>query len=211
MAAVVALLTGYPWFAVGAGLVSLASFAWVLAFRFDTLQRSIESELQVEESNAFEKTLDALAIRLRADRDYRTKDALSIARASRESFQKWVVQSELPIHSLELQKKFDSLFQAFLDQLNRSLELFEQSDRLSGKSRDTILQERETCVAEIMAAANQLQRAAEHSEAAIRSRKDGDLAPLQEELEASLRIAKRVEERLQEWEESGPPPIRESQ
>lgn len=207
----VAFWVGFPWIGLVAGLVTAASFTGILSFRFDAMQRSIESELRREQAIAMEQSLDALAIRLRADRDYRTKDALNVARASRESFLKNMEQSELPIQSLELQKQFESLFDAFVEQLKRSFDLFEQADRLSGPSRDTILQQRETCVTEITEASSQLHKAAEHLGNVIRSRKETDLAPLQEELEASLRIAKRVEERLKEWDESISPSLRENE
>ncbi|AMV31185.1 hypothetical protein VN12_03640 [Pirellula sp. SH-Sr6A] len=208
---VVSFWIGYPWLGLGASLVTAASFAGLLAFRFDALKRSMESEAEDEQARLLEQALDMLATRLRADRDYRTKDALSIARASRESFRKSRMQNELPIQSVELQKQFDSLFEALIEQLERSLELFEQADKLSGSARDTILQARESCVAEITTASIQLHKAAEHLGNIIRSRKEEDLAPLQEELEASLRIAKRVEERLREWDESISPSLRENQ
>jgi signal transduction histidine kinase len=211
VAAIAAFGVGYPWIAVGACGVAVASFVGLVTFRMDAMRASIEAEMTEQEAAGLDRLLEELAVKLRVDRDYRTKDALSIGRAARETFREVASSNEVPFQTRELQKQFDSLFSAFMEQLRRSLVLFEQADRLVGESRDGVLKERETCVEEIQSAAQQMQKAAEHLENLSRSKREADLAPLQQELEASLRIAKRVEERLREWDTSVSLPERETQ
>jgi hypothetical protein len=200
---------GYPWIALGACCVALATFVGLVTFRLESMRSAIESDMAEQQAVGLDRVIEDLAVKLRVDRDYRTKDALAMGRAARASFREFASGNELPLQTRELQKQFDSLFGAFVEQLLRSLALFEQADRLVGELREGVLQQRETCVAEIQSAAQQLQKAAEHLENLSRSKREADLAPLQLELEASLRIAKRVEERLREWDNSASSPERE--
>lgn len=209
--AIAAFFVGYPWIAVGACGMAMASFVGLVTFRLDAMRASIESELVQRQEAGVDRAIEELAVKLRVDRDYRTKDALAMGRAARETFREVASKNELPFQARELQKQFAALFDALLEQLQQSLMLFEQADTLAGESRKGILEQREVCVGEIQSAAQQLKRAAEHLQNLSRSKREADLAPLQQELEASLRIAKRVDERLREWDASVSSPEREPQ
>ncbi len=203
--AVVAGGLGYLPVAIVAGTTAIGILLVRVAFGFEQLKNEAEVEIAKGARQALEEQLDQLANRLRADRDYRTKDALTLARDSIREFETYASQSDLKYQTLEIGRQMQDLFQATTELLEHSLQLFEQADRLVGDQRQAILDQREASVAQSLQAAEKLQGAAKHFRELVQSSRDADVQPLQDELDTSLRIARRTEERMRELENSTDP------
>ncbi|MBP86301.1 MAG: hypothetical protein CMJ64_06250 [Planctomycetaceae bacterium] len=97
--------------------------------------------------------------------------------------------------------RVEKLFQACIDQLRRSHELWEQAHDCRGDETQRVLDEHEKMVGEVASTTAQVVRAVDHFRRMKEQRDDDDdLHPLREELDESLRVARVVEERMAAWE-----------
>jgi hypothetical protein len=100
----------------------------------------------------------------------------------------------------EIGKQLDHLFWTAIKQLEYSLKLFHQADRLVDGQRIHVLQERESVILELQSSVDRMRQATTHFRQWSNSEQGLDLKPLQDELDASMRVAKRTEERMRELE-----------
>jgi hypothetical protein len=182
-------------FAVCSGVI-----AYRLAFGFDKI-----TELAANDSTAAQKELevaqlDKLQDQLRVDRDFRTKDILAATRQLRSEFQELASSPEMKQRANEIGKQLDHLFWTAIKQLEYSLKLFHQADRLVDGQRIHVLQERESVILELQSSVDRMRQATTHFRQWSNSEQGLDLKPLQDELDASMRVAKRTEERMRELE-----------
>jgi signal transduction histidine kinase len=201
----VAVFTGGVWIwvaAVAAG-VAVAVVATKLAAGVESLEETALQEETEERSQREEAQFEELQRKLRSDRDHRTKDCLVTAREARKEFMELAKRDGLAHRTLEIGKQFDQLFWATIEQLEHSLKLYDLADRLVDKRRDEILREREVVVSDLLSSADRLRQVTTQLRQISQEEREVDLKPLTDELDASLRIAKRVDERLKELE-NGP-------
>lgn len=198
----IASLTGgvWVWVAVAFGLLALGSVAVQLASGVEGLEKQASDDLAKIQLAREEARLSELQTRLRADRDHRTKDCLGLARQARADFQAALNKTESRFAMLQFGKQFDQLFWATIEQLEHSLKLYEQADRMVDAGREKILQERETLVGELAVAADRLRQVADKIRIKSTTDRDADIGILTKELDDSLEIAKRVDQRLKELE-----------
>ncbi len=151
---------------------------------------------------AEEDKLDQLQMRLRADRDFRTKDYLTLLRTCRSEFEEFAKRPGIAIQSQEIAKKVRQLFWSAIEQLEQSLKLKLLADRLVGDEKKKILEQRENALGEIRVSIEHMQSAVSHYQELMNREQNTDLGGLRDELDASLRVAKRTEERMRELEGS---------
>ncbi len=149
-----------------------------------------------------EDKLDQLQYRLRSDKDFRTKDYLTLLRTCRNDFEEFAKKPGIVIQSQEIVKQVRQLFWSATEQLEQSLKLHGLAERLSGEQRKKVLEEREQTLSEIRVSIEHIQSAVKHYEELMDKEQQSDLGSLRDELDASLRIAKRTEERMRELEGS---------
>lgn len=159
----------------------------------DIVRRDQENVLKAEEAK-----LEELQQRLRIDRDFRTKDYLTLLRTCRTDFEQIAKKPGIALQSHEIVKKMRQLFWSSIDQLDRSLKMFELSERLIGDQRKKVLEDRERVLAEISESIDHMQTAIQHYQKIVDKEQETNLDELQSELDASLRVAKRIEERMKE-------------
>lgn len=201
----IASLSGgvWVWVAVVFGLLAVGSVAVQLAAGVEGLENKASDDLAKIQLAQEEARLSELQTRLRVDRDHRTKDCFGLAKQARADFQAAISQTESRFAILQFGKQFDQLFWATIEQLEHSLKLYEQADRIVDARREKILQERETLVGELALASDRLRQVADKIRIKSTTDRDADIGSLTKELDDSLEIAKRVDQRLKELE-SGP-------
>lgn len=186
------------------GLVGvLGSIGWFSTrtlFQLDSIKQKILQDEIDKKKRADEDKLDSLLQRLRIDKDYRTKDYLTLLRTCKADFEAIAAQPGIAIRSMEIAKQVRQLFWSAVDQLENSLKLFSLADRLAGQERNKVLAEREQVLAEIKDAVDHLQSAVKHYRDLMEQEQHTDLSALRDELDMSLKIAKRTEERMREFD-----------
>ena len=149
-----------------------------------------------------EEILDQLQFRLRSDRDHRTKDYLTLLRTCRSEFEKFAKSPGIVIQSQEIVKQVRQLFWSATEQLEQSLKLHALAERLSGVEKKKVQEQREYSLGEIRESIEHMQSAVKHYQELMNKEQQSDLGSLRDELDASLRVAKRTEERMRELEGS---------
>lgn len=181
----------------------LGGLGWMMTRMIFQVESITEKAMQAE----FEKKLrdesrllDALASKLRTDRDHRTQDYLTLLRSLREEFEEVANKQGTQFRSAQVREKVGLVFGAAVDQLQQSFRLWDLSENLVGSARDKILADRELVLGEIEATIDRLQGTVQQFRSLIQSDEKVDLTTMSDELEATMRIARRTEERMREIE-----------
>ena len=149
-----------------------------------------------------ENKLDQLQSRLTSDRDPRTTDYLTLLRTCRSEFEEFAKSPGIVIQGQEIVKQVRQLFWSATEQLEQSLKLHALAERLSGVEKKKVHEQRENKLGEIRESIEHMQSAVKHYQELMNKEQQSDLGSLRDELDASLRVAKRTEERMRELEGS---------
>jgi len=190
------------WFACAAGaLGSFGTYVTRLVMDNGKTARAVLAEEELGEQRAGESALDALDKRLvEADNDPRPETALRDMRALMRAFDDFIGKADSPNAPavIEVRSRVRQLFDYSIRSLERTLQLGDTAKLLNmPTARKPLLAQREKIIEDIEACAKQfgdtlatLQRldSGNHS--------GSDLSRLRDDLDQSLQIAGRVEERL---------------
>ena len=200
------------WAVGGTAVLNIAGLALVLggvgwlATRVIFLMEDVAAKILRDDAEKVikveEEKLDQLQFRLRSDRDYRTKDYLTLLRTCRSEFEEFAKRPGIVIQSQEIVKQVRQLFWSATEQLEQSLKLHALAERLSGAEKKKIQEQRENTLEEIRESVEHMQSAVQHYQELMNKEQQSDLGSLRDELDASLRVAKRTEERMRELEGS---------
>lgn len=177
--------------------------AWLVAGTVLNVEALTDQALaaQQQASQASEnQQLDLLARQLRTDRDHRTQDTLTLLRSLREDFELAASRPGVERRSARFREQIGLVFQATVEKLRESYRLMQQSETVVGQPRQQFLDQRETVVAQAMETTNKLRDITQQFMAAIQDDSQANMESLQKELELSLEIAKRTEQRMKELE-----------
>lgn len=189
--------------AAAAGI--LGGLGWMATRIIFKIESITEDAMRFEQEQAIKKEneqLDRLMQKLVLDKDERTQDYLILLRSLRDDFQTHTVQPGVQMRSARIREQVSEIFHAAVEQLGNSHKLWELSENLSGEARRKVLANREQVLQEISATVDRLQTAVTQIKEMIRQDKKADLASMREELEATMRIARRTEEKMREIENS---------
>lgn len=196
--------TGGSGYMTGAAVVGvLGGVGWMLTrmiFKVeDITEKAMEAEAKKlrDEEN---RRLDALAQKLRTDRDHRTQDYLTLLRSLQHEFEEASSRPGVQFRSARMREQISKVLGAAVDQLAQSYRLWELSENLVGDARDKVLHNREKVLEEVEETVDRLKLTTDHIKEVIASDSQVDLAAMRDELETTMRIAKRTEERMREWE-----------
>ena len=188
----------------GAAVVGiLGGVGWMLTRMIFKVEAITEEALQAELDKLLRdehEALDLLARHLRTDRDHRTQDYLTLLRSMRDQFEKAAHQPGVQFRSARIREQVGLVFKAAVEQLRQSYRLWELSESLVGDARSKILAGREQVLTEIGATVERLQATVDQFQELVSDDHKVDLVSMREELEATMRIAKRTEERMREIE-----------
>lgn len=186
------------------GLVGVLGGVGWLATRVIFLADDVAAKILREDGQkivqAEETKLDDLQYRLRVDRDFRTKDYLTLLRTCRSEFEEFAKKPGIAIQSQEIVKQVRQLFWSAIDQLEQSLKMHSLADRLKGDQKSSVLGQREHILTEIRESIDHMQSAVKQYQELMNKENNNNLNSLRDELDASLRVAKRTEERMRELE-----------
>lgn len=183
----------------------LGGVGWMatrMVFKLDEITARTMAYMNEQQRREENSRLDELAKKLRNDRDYRTKDYLTILRDCRNEMETLAAQPAIQARSIEVLQQVRQLFWAAIDQLEQSYKLFELSERLVSDERKEVLERRDEIVKSVNTSVDRLQSAVDQFRSLAKREQNLDLNELRDELDVSLKVAKRTEERMREIEES---------
>ena len=187
-----------------AGLVGvLGGLGWMATraiFQTEKITHDTIRKLQTQALQAEQAELDRLDHLLSQDTDDRDQELLRMLRLHRAQFEELASQPEIAIRSQDILGRAKQLFAAAVNNLYESYKLLEQARKLSARDQRSLLIQREQLLKEIHASVEHLQSSLEQYKNLTKKSTGSELSQLRDELEESLRIAKRTEERLRELE-----------
>ncbi len=194
---------GSAYLTAAAAVGILGGVGWMLTRMIFKVEDITEGAMQaalddkLREENA---ALDQLARQLQTDGDHRTQDYLTLLRSLRSEFEKAAHKPGVQFRSARVREQVSLVFGAAVEQLRQSYSMWELAESLAGDARKKILHNRERVLAEIAVTIERLQATVEQFEQLVRSNDKADLAAMRDELEETMKIAKRTEERMREIE-----------
>jgi hypothetical protein len=181
-------------------LASVGSLATQCIFYLDEHTRRAFASLEAEALAEQERKLDNLYRRLRKDDDPRDDELLKQLRSLYRTFQQdteWVKRMRQQ-SAVEIASQVEKLFQASIISLQRSLDLARAADRMAtDDGRRTALLSRDRLLSEVQESIAQMAKTIDGVQSLGLERNGDDLARIRRELDESLNVARRVEERLQ--------------
>ncbi|MFN7290517.1 MAG: hypothetical protein ACK5T6_08015 [Pirellula sp.] len=200
------------WAADGVGWLTMAGLAGVLGgigwmatraiFKTESITAETIEKLRGQEIAAEEARLDQLDRLMSQDNDDRDQDLLRTLRVQRAQFHQISSQPGVVIRSQEILSQFEELYRASVNNLYESYRLLMQSKPLGVNERRILLDERERLLKEIQVSVDFSFSALEQYRSFTKKTVGTDLSSLREELDESIKIAKRTEERLRELDSS---------
>ncbi len=200
------------WAMGGIGLLTLAAAAGILGglgwmmtriiFKVESITEDAMRFEQEQRIRAENEQLDRLMQQLKSDSDERTQDYLILLRSLRDDFQMQTSQPGVQMRSARVREQVSAIFNAAVEQLGNSYKLWQLSESLGGEARRKVLANREQVLQEVSTTVDRLQVAVTQIKDLISQDKKVDLASMREELEATMRIARRTEEKMREIENS---------
>lgn len=161
-------------------------------------------DMRMEENQRRERSLDDLEHRLAKDGDPRTEQALrDLRRLARMLRQDDGGASGVSVRTgFDILTDVNQLFQTSVGYLERTLNLGRAAlDIEQSSARTTLLDQREHLVREVQSSVDHLGEVLAQLQALAESGSDSSLERLRKELDENLEIARRVDERMAEWED----------
>jgi len=174
-------------------LVGVGVQASRLIFGVEKLTEQAHGYLTEQQRREQQARLDGLAARLTRDDDPRTQECLKRLRALYGSLEEEPARGHAAI---AIREKVERLFHAAVRQLERSYELWEKARRLPPGTRKPLLEQRGKAVDEVVLTVNHLTRTVAQYHAFHADDTDDELAKLREELDATIEVARRADERM---------------
>ena len=193
------------------GLVGILASAGTFLTKFilgrdERMKQIVEASKDKAKSDK-RKALDHFHHRLTMDGDERTETAMQDLRSLRQAFRELdKIAPDLNRAMIEdIQQSSEELFQQCVSSLEKTLKLWKTADSLASEiARKPILEQREKLVGEVVQTVEHMSRTLAAVQG-ITERSDGDvrLKRLRGELDQSLEVAKKVEQRVDSLLTSG--------
>lgn len=156
------------------------------AFKFLTNQQKQEQE----------KQLDDLTLRLSSDDDPNTQAYLSDLRTLYSSFVEDVEKGKLKAGARPVLDQVHRLFQAAVKHLEYSYELWSRANELRGSAREKLMAERRRVISEVGVTIDHLGTSIQQFHTFRLDNSDSELSKLRKELDATMKVAQRAEQRI---------------
>jgi hypothetical protein len=183
------------------GGVGWMATRWI--FQVESITQQAMEDLKIAEMEKENAEIEQLARLLLGDHDHRTEDYVILLRASKKRFDEARLKPNNSARFFEVHNRIEELFHAAVNQLRRTYHLYELARDVSPETRKTILQQREDILNEIKESIDHAESAVSQLTALLDRDRNVDLSSLRDELDTSLRVARKTEERLKEMEGSG--------
>lgn len=185
-----------------AGLIGvLGGIGWAITraiYGTEKFTQQAYHEMSSEAVQNEKRQLDQLDQLLCEDDDPRDQQLLRMLRSQRDQFREIASQPSLATRSSEVLARVEQLFRASVKNLAECYQLWLQSQKLGRVEQKTLQVEREKLLQEIRLTVEQVQTSLSEYRNLSKRAVGTDLSQLRGELETSIEIAKRTEERLRE-------------
>lgn len=183
-----------------AGLVGVMGGVGVLAtrliFGLEKITEDAFTYLNAQQQLEQERELDDLTERLSGDDDPNTETYLSDLRTLYKSFVEDVEKGQLSGAVRPVLAQVQRLFKAAVKHLEYSHELWARASKLQGPAKQKLLQERRRVIEEVAETIDHLGTSIQQFHTFRLQDSDSELSKLREELDATMQVAKRAEERV---------------
>ena len=181
-------------------LTSVGTFLTKFILGRDTRVKQLIEASRDKAKRDKRKALDHFHHRLTMDGDERTETAMQDLRSLRQAFQQLdKIAPDLNQAMIDdIQQRSEELFQQCMSSLEKTLQLWKTAESLASETaRKPILEQREKLVGDVVQTVEHMSRTLA-SVQGITDRSDGDvrLQRLRGELDQSLEVAKKVEQRV---------------
>lgn len=190
-----ALLT----FAGVAGVVGgLGLFASRLIFGLEKLtNRAYQYVLERQQKKQAE-ALHELDKKLQRDRDPRTERLLRQLWHLYKTLEKDIQAGKISVAAHEVLESVDRMFQVCVDYLDRSYQLWDKAHKQAGPARQRTMHQRDELVTEVENSVDFLESKIDQLENINKKKSKSELSELRAELDETIRVARRAEERTAE-------------
>jgi hypothetical protein len=190
---------GPAWLAF-AGISGVIAGIGILVSRYmlslDNLMQKAWENTRNEEKKKKDEQILALHDLLISDHDARVTTALRELVSAFAAFHKNINQKDINVPTKStLVEKVNSLFDACLKQLERTHDLCQQQKQLSGNAKKTIRDQRDQIIADVQASIVSMGGTLDEC-IQIATNSEGNTSELRNELETSMKVARRTDERM---------------
>ncbi len=170
-------------------------FASRIIFGLEKLtNEAYEYVLEQQQENQLQ-SLQQLESRLKKDRDPRTERLLSQLRTLYEDLKADIEKGKITIAAHEVLDGVNNMFHVSVKHLDRSFQLWQTASKMKGTSRERIMQQREELIEEVATSCEYLEQTIDQLNAVATKRNRSDLSRMRSELDETIRVARRAEER----------------
>lgn len=180
---------------IGAVLMGVGIFASRLIFGLDKLTERAYQYTQEHEQKSQLRSLQQLHRRLENDRDPRTERLLRQLWALYKDLKDAVETGKIKVAAHEVLDGVNQMFHVCVDHLDRSFELWKTSQKMVGASRDRVLEQREALIEEVAQSCDYLEQTIDSLHFETTQKNKSNLAQMRQELNETIRVAKKAEER----------------
>jgi hypothetical protein len=165
-------------------------------FNFEDFSKNASQKIKQEARNKLDHELALLDNKLTLDKDPRDQTYLRNLRSIYESFLQDLEANKYPHITDDIKEQIDELFNICVRSLEHQHNLWRQSKRTNGKPREKILAKREAELLEIGKTVDEIHATIDSLQIINFESKTEELAKKRKELNRSLSVAKRINERI---------------
>lgn len=174
----------------------ISRFVWRAWVGFRQVTRGFQKMFLSKQEQQQHRLIE-LENKLRADQDPRTHTLLNSLTQLRQSLEQDIPQANFSVLKGDVLQRVDQMFMVCLQHLEETHQLWQsaQGDKFAGPQK---LAQRELLIEEVQACVQQLEAIATHLRQRQVHRTTSELQRLRDELDETMRVAKRVEQRTDE-------------
>ena len=176
-------------------LGGIGMFATRIIFGLDKLTNRAYQYVVEKQQKEQREALSQLFQKLESDNDPRTERLLSQLWHLYEELKNDVDEGKITMAAHDVLDGVDDIFRVCVDYLDRSHRMLETAKRMRGSSRDELLAQREKLIEEVGNSCLHMENTIGRLNEVATQKKTSELSKLRSELDETIRVAKRAEER----------------
>ena len=180
----------------------IGHFASRLVFGLESMTKRAYDAMLTRDRDKRDASLDELERKLKQDDDRRTEQCLKELRTLVEMFTQETKRNTLTAKHHRLVSQVEEIFNASVEQLAKSWELHQLGKKLTGQAKEKVLRQREQVIQEVIETRDHLAKTMEQMQSLSSGPNKSELMLLRKELDETLLVAKRTQERMSQIDNS---------